>query len=69
MTKPIFVDLGGSTVRIDPQYTPESTICLTIMRHLLHNTNLDLMPAFQIRLTVDHADALAEALKDGRMLG
>ena len=72
MTKPIFVDLGGNTARVDPQKTPTAYVRLQIVEQQTYDTSdgtvINLPRATEIYLTVDQADALAEALKDGRML-
>ena len=72
MTKPIFVDLGGSTARVDPQKTPTASVRLQIVEQQTYDNStgavINLPRAMEIYLTTDQADALAEALKDGRML-
>ncbi len=73
MTKPIFIDLGGSTARVDPQKTPTAYVRLSIATEQAYSEETGEIiarpQAVELYITVDQADALAEALKDGRMLG
>lgn len=72
MTKPIFIDLGGNTARVDPQKTPTAYVRLQLITQQDYDDAtgevVSLPQVMEVYLSVDQADALADALKDGRML-
>lgn len=72
MSKPIFVDLGGSTARVDPQRTPSAYVRLSIATEQAYSQEsgeiIARPQAVEVYITADQADALAEALKGGRVL-
>lgn len=66
----IFIDLGGNTARVDPQGTLSSYIRLQIINQAQYD-NVDGYTAhppevFEIYVSADQADLLAEALKSAR---
>lgn len=70
MTKPVFVDLNGSTARIDPQCSATSNIRLTVVSEHAYDGEtgqiIDRGQVVEIYITADQADELAEALRKGR---
>ena len=72
MSKPIFIDLGGNTARVDSQKTPTAYVRLQLVAQQVYDDTtgavVNLPQAMEVYLTVNQADALADALKDGRML-
>lgn len=70
MTKPVFVDLNGSTARIDPQRGATSNIRLTVVSEQAYDGEtgqiIDRGQVVEIYITADQADELAEALRKGR---
>lgn len=67
----IFIDLGGNTARVDPQVTLSSYIRLQIINQAQYD-NVDGYTTyppevFEIYVSADQADLLAEALKSARL--
>lgn len=67
----IFIDLGGNTARVDPQETLSSYIRLQIVNQAQYD-NVDGYTThppevFEIYVSADQADLLAEALKRARL--
>lgn len=67
----IFIDLGGNTARVDPQETLSSYIRLQIVNQAQYD-NVDGYTThppevFEIYVSADQADLLAEALKSARL--
>lgn len=71
MANPIFIDLGGSTARVDPQPVRTAYVRLTLIGQQVydneHGHTVNPAQAFEMYITVDQADALADALKAGRL--
>ncbi len=65
-----FIDLGGNTARVDPQTKPKSHIRLQIFWQAVYDDRIgaevNSPRAGEIYMTVEQADALAEALKNAR---
>lgn len=69
MSGPIFVDLNGNTARIDPQGSKTAHIKLTICAEHVYDEAGYLTVhgnVSEVWITADQADALADALKQGR---
>lgn len=64
----IFIDLGGNTARVDPQGTLSSYIRLQIINQAQYDDGYTTHPpeVFEIYVSADQADLLAEALKSAR---
>jgi len=67
----IFIDLGGNTARVDPQETPSSYIRLQIVNQAQYDNADGYMTnppeVFEIYISADQADLLAEALKNAQL--
>ncbi|MEI2416165.1 hypothetical protein V8Z80_08265 [Orrella sp. JC864] len=70
MSKPIFIDLDGNTARIDPQRTPTAYVRLSIMTEQAYSGQtgkiISRPQAVEVYITVDQANALADALLRAR---